>query len=87
MAASLATITSKGQVTIPKEIRLALRLNESDNVLFIVEGDRAVIVPLRRRALSSFRGVLPATRVYPGQASIRDELQGKLGEQISRGEE
>ncbi len=87
MTASIATVTSKGQITIPKEIRQALQLNVTDMVLFVIEGDRAVIVPLRRRALSSFRGALPATRSFPGHASIRDTLQGQLGEDISRGEE
>ena len=87
MSTSIATITSKGQVTIPKEIRRALQLKETDMVLFVLEGDRAVIVPLRRRTLVSFRGALPATRPFPGHAAIRDGVQGELGEKMSRGEE
>lgn len=38
-----ARLTSKGQVTIPKRVREALRLREGDELLFRVERDRAVV--------------------------------------------
>lgn len=38
-----ATVTSKGQVTIPKSVRDALGIQEGDEVVFRVEGDRAVL--------------------------------------------
>ena len=40
---STAKITSKGQVTIPKNVRDALELHEGDELLFRVERSRAVI--------------------------------------------
>ena len=38
-----ATVTSKGQVTIPKAVRDALGIQAGDEVVFRVEGDRAVL--------------------------------------------
>lgn len=38
-----ATVTSKGQVTIPKSVRDALGIQEGDEVVFRVEGNRAVL--------------------------------------------
>jgi len=38
----LARITSKGQITIPKEIRNKLNLKEGDKVIFIEEGERII---------------------------------------------
>jgi antitoxin PrlF len=38
-----AKITSKGQVTIPKSVRVALQLHAGDELLFRVERSRAVI--------------------------------------------
>lgn len=38
-----ARLTSKGQVTVPKAVRDALGIKEGDDVIFRVEGDRAVL--------------------------------------------
>ncbi len=38
-----ARITSKGQVTVPKAVRDALGIAEGDEVVFRVEGNRAVL--------------------------------------------
>lgn len=38
-----AKITSKGQVTVPKAVREALGIREGDEVVFRVDGDRAVL--------------------------------------------
>lgn len=46
---STATITSKGQVTIPKEVRDALSLASGDRVEFIqIDSDRFEIVAINR---------------------------------------
>jgi antitoxin PrlF len=38
-----AKVTTKGQVTVPKVVRDALGIEEGDEVLFRVEGNRAVL--------------------------------------------
>jgi len=39
-----ARVSSKGQITIPKSVREALRLNEGDQVVFrLIEGERAIV--------------------------------------------
>ena len=38
-----AKVTSKGQVTIPKAVRDALGIKDGDEVVFRVEGERAVL--------------------------------------------
>ena len=44
---SITTITSKGQTTIPKEIRERLNLRPGDRISFIIEADgRVYIQPL-----------------------------------------
>ena len=77
-------ITFKGQVTIPKEIREALTIQEGDSVIFEVQGDHAVLKPLRKKSLAEFYGVLPATRPYPGSEAIRREVRHKIGKRLQR---
>ena len=79
-----ARITFKGQVTIPKEIREALTIQEGDTVIFEVEGDHAILKPLKKRALADFYGVLPVTRPYPGLEAIRKEVHRKMGKRFHR---
>lgn len=42
-----AKVTSKGQVTVPKAVREALGIEEGDEVVFRVEGNRAVLARTR----------------------------------------
>ncbi len=44
-----AVLTSKGQITIPKDVRESLRLRTGDRVAFIVRGEaEAVMKPLTK---------------------------------------
>lgn len=54
----LSTVTTKGQVTIPKEIRDHLKIHPNDKVDFIIEEGRAILVPVR--TLRELRGIVPA---------------------------
>ena len=79
-----ATITSKGQITIPRDVRRALNLKTHDQIIFVVEGDRAVLIPAQRRSLLELRGVLPATMPFPGQEQIRQEVGRQRGETLAQ---
>jgi antitoxin PrlF len=41
-------LTSKSQTTIPLPVRLALRLAEGDELLYIVEDDRVILTKANR---------------------------------------
>jgi AbrB family looped-hinge helix DNA binding protein len=44
MATEVGTVSTKGQVTIPRDIRRALRIRPGDKILFDLEGgDRALV--------------------------------------------
>ncbi len=43
----VALLTSKGQMTIPKEVREALDLRPSEKVVIVVDGDQAILKPIR----------------------------------------
>lgn len=54
----ISTVTSKGQVTIPKEIRMSLKINPSDKVDFSVENGMVILKPIK--TLKNLRGSVPA---------------------------
>lgn len=58
MAGFEAKVTSKGQVTIPAEIRAALNVKEGDHVEFFVHRDGRVFVRARNRPPSAIFGRL-----------------------------
>jgi antitoxin PrlF len=59
-----ATLTTKGQVTIPKEVREHLRIDTGDRLSFIVQEDGTVIVKPITRHVRELGGLLhrPAQR-------------------------
>ena len=85
---STATVTTKGQITIPKKIRQALDLRAGDQLVFVVEGDKAFIYPSRKRTLSQLRGALKSKQPYTDYASIRQaagEMRGQALEDEATG--
>ena len=66
----LARVTSKGQITIPREIRKKLGLKAGDKVLFVEEDGKITVTNSAQAAISlvqsEFRGAAD-------DAGIRDE--------------
>ena len=57
-----STISSKGQVTVPLEVRRRLGLKEGDRVDFVLDSGRTVIRPARLpgNPFDKYIGILPA---------------------------
>lgn len=60
----ITSVTKKGQVTIPADVRRALKIKERDRVEVTVDGDKAVIKKLS--AVSDLRGSIPVTKTRRG---------------------
>jgi AbrB family looped-hinge helix DNA binding protein len=54
-----ATVTSKGQITLPKALRERLQLSAGDRVEFIVEANDVVRMVPRRTSITRLKGMLP----------------------------
>lgn len=73
-----ATMTSKGQLTIPKQVRDRLGLHAGDRIEFVEEGD---VVMLRKRtfSLDDLGGMLSQ---YAGDKPIdRDDIEAARREE------
>ncbi len=76
-----ATVTSKGQVTIPGSIRRLLGINSRDKLLFIPDGDGAIIKPLKRNILD-IRGVAKQRGVEIDFKKLREETKKRVAKRI-----
>jgi antitoxin PrlF len=75
-----ATITSKGQITVPREVRRALGVKSGDKLLFESDGKGMRVRPLRTKsAFSKFRGI-GNPEIPSGRKSIRNWLRRIRGE-------
>jgi AbrB family looped-hinge helix DNA binding protein len=78
-----ATITSKGQTTIPKDVRDRLDLGPGDRVEFVVRDDgTALMVPTKSR-LAELKGCLPP-RERPLTLEQLDDAVGEAAVARSR---
>lgn len=53
-----ATLSSKGQMTIPKEIRASLGMKAGDRMTFTLMPDATVIMRVKRKSISEVAGSL-----------------------------
>lgn len=57
-----STVTSKGQTTVPKEIRDALRLKSGDRITFTLMPDGTVQMRAKNKSAASLGGLLRKSR-------------------------
>ena len=53
-----ATLTSKGQTTIPKEIRDELGMKPGDRMTFTLMSDSTVVMRVKNKSISDLAGTL-----------------------------
>ena len=60
-----ATLTSKGQITVPKEVRERLRVKSGDVLEFEISGDGRILVKPAQGHLRALKGLLRQVRKRP----------------------
>ena len=70
----LAKITSKGQITIPIQIRKKLKLKEGDKVFFIEEKGKVFFQNASQVALTTFQEEMTGEASNAGFASEEDVI-------------
>lgn len=81
------TMTSKGQFTLPAEIRKALDLRPGDELRFELTDDNKLnVAPKRRRSIRQLRATLPPLTLGRDltQADIDEAVADAMAEQETR---
>ena len=82
--AATTTLSSKGQVVIPEEIRVRLGLRAGAQ--FVVVGDRDVVIlkMLEPPALKDFKGLMASARRAAQQAGLKPSAVSKAVTKVRR---
>jgi AbrB family looped-hinge helix DNA binding protein len=76
-----ATLTSKGQITIPKDVRDALHLRPGDRLDFVVQADGTVRMLPITGSVKRLKGMLPK----PSRALSLEEMDAAIAKGASGG--
>lgn len=68
---STATVTSKGQVTIPKDVRDRLNIGPGSRIEFIVEASGRTAILAKKLSIDDLVGILPK----PARAATNEEIR------------
>jgi len=77
-----AKITSKGQITLPKEVRKLLKIDVGAVVVFEREDDKVVV--RTAKTLREFKGFLKGKSATADFDRMRDKAKKYLGEKLER---
>jgi antitoxin PrlF len=79
-----ATITSKGQITIPAEIRKKLRLKTGDKVDFYESAEGKIIFHPKTGSIMDMKGILKRLGyVQTGPAPTVEELDQSIADHVA----
>ena len=79
----VTTMTKRGQVTVPAEVRRLLGLKPRDKVAFAIEEDQVQLMPVKFTPESAFGSVKPATQTDDFKAISRASREEKVNRDIS----
>ena len=68
----ISRVTSKGQITIPVEIRKKLNLKTGDKVVFIEDGDKVIFANSSMVALRNFQQAMKGEAEKQGLSTEED---------------
>ncbi len=68
---TIATLSSKKQITIPAQIARRWNLEQGDGLMFIEEGGAVRVLPIKRRSLLEMRGSVKIQKPFKSIKELR----------------
>jgi AbrB family looped-hinge helix DNA binding protein len=82
---AVSILTSKGQTTIPKEIRAFLNLEAQDKILYQVEDDKVILRPLKGD-IFDLKGIVKTKKKPVEFEKIRQVTKKRVAKKIVDGD-
>ena len=82
---SMSILTKKYQTTIPKEIRNLLKLKPNDKIIYLTEGEKVILKPLRGNILE-LRGSVRTKKKPIDFKKLREDTRKIVTRKILEGE-
>jgi antitoxin PrlF len=77
-------VTSKGQVTLPIELRARLAIEPGDRVVFVEQADGTFALRVRRGTFADLRGMLSGKVAQPVDADIAQWIDEARSRALAR---
>lgn len=78
---AIATLTSKGQTTIPKQVREHLKLTPGDKLDFVIEAGGRVVIRPAKLDVRELKGLLKRS---DGKTLSVDEMNAAIARGVAR---
>jgi AbrB family looped-hinge helix DNA binding protein len=84
MAVATLTLTSRGQITIPKKIRKALHLEANDKITILVKNDALILKPIKGNILDIGASIkIPGDQKPIDFRKVRKQVIDKIAEGVN----
>jgi len=76
----LSTLTSRGQMTLPVEIRKALRLHAGDKLNCFVNDEEQIVIVPAKGSVRDLEGMFPK----PKKAATQEDIDNAIAEEVTK---
>lgn len=73
IVAEVTSVSTKGQVVLPKSIRDALSLTPGAKLMVLSDGDNILIKPIKNPALSEFQSLMDKAEAWAKEVGMKEE--------------
>ena len=81
----LTAMSSRGQVVLPKKVRLDLNLTEGTQFIVLCDGGNILLKPVKTPSLSEFAGLLDKARAWAKAAGMTEDAVEDAVKAVRRG--
>jgi len=75
----LSTLTSRGQMTLPVEIRKALRLHAGDKLNCFVNDEEQIVIVPAKGSIKDLKGMFPK----PKRAATQEDIDNAIAQEVT----